>query len=166
MVLIGVAQPRLAISVVAMMAPMRSASLRTVWPASDQMAPRPTRTTGFLLSAIIPAAFSMARLTHRDDREVAGAVLFALVLGGVLAGEALAPALLARMPAWTRLAARWGRAAPPRRIEAAVEAAVRQQGGLGETSGALLGAGGSLAPGTVPPRVLRAVEEIARLSVA
>jgi len=109
---------------------------------------------------VAAAAFSLARLTHVDDAEVAGAVLFALALAGVLAGEPLGPTLLARLPAWTRLAARWAGAAPPRRITAAVEEAARDAGGAGELAGALRGAASGVAPESAPADVVRAVEAL------
>jgi dephospho-CoA kinase len=110
------------------------------------------------------AAFSLARLTHVADVEVAGAVLFALVLTAVVAGEPLAPDLLAKRPGWTRLARRWAGAEPPRRIAAAVEAAVAGVAATGELSGALRGAAIGVPADAAPPDVLRAVEAIERRS--
>jgi hypothetical protein len=108
------------------------------------------------------AAFSLARLTHVDDAEVAGAILFALVLGGVLAVEPLAPGLLARVGAWARLAQRWSGAEPPRRIAEAVQAAVRDGGTAGGLAGWLHGAATGMPVGKAPEEIVRALEELER----
>ena len=109
---------------------------------------------------IAAAAFSLARLTHVDDEEVAGAVLFALALGGAVAGEPLGPTLLARVASWTRLATRWAAAAPPSRITAAVEAAARGEAVDGELARALRGAARGVAPESAPAEVVGAVQAL------
>ena len=111
---------------------------------------------------VAAAAFSMARLTHLDDAALAGAVLFALALSGVVAGEPLEPGLLARLPAWTRLAERWSGAAPSARIGAAIEEAARGGSAGGELAGALRGAAAGVDPDKAPGEVLRAVLDIER----
>jgi dephospho-CoA kinase len=110
---------------------------------------------------IAAAAFSLARLTHVDPSEVCGAVLFALVLGGVLAGEPLS-GLARRTDGWTRLAERWAGAAPPPRIAAACEDAARPSHAAGPLADLLRAAATGVPLESAPAEVLRALETIDR----
>jgi dephospho-CoA kinase len=72
------------------------------------------------------AAASLARLTHTDPAQIAGACLYALALQEATVGGS-AEALASSLPTWTALAGRWGGAAPPEAVTAAVDAAARIQ---------------------------------------
>jgi len=70
------------------------------------------------------AAASLARLTHTDPARIAGACLYALALQGAVVSGA-AEVLGAALPDWVGPARRWGGAAPPEAVTAAVDAAAR-----------------------------------------
>jgi dephospho-CoA kinase len=73
---------------------------------------------------VAAAAASLARLTHTDGAAIAGACLFALALHEALVTGA-SDKLASSLPGWSALARRWGGAAPPDAITAAVDAASR-----------------------------------------
>jgi len=68
------------------------------------------------------SAASLARLTHRSDRAVAGACLAARLLRHVLQGGSLESAR-GRLPEFTQAAGRWGGGRPDPRVERALLAA-------------------------------------------
>jgi dephospho-CoA kinase len=74
---------------------------------------------------VAAAAASLARLTHTDPVRIAGACLYALAMEAALARGVAPEALAAVLPGWIALAGRWGGAAPPDAVTAAVEAAAR-----------------------------------------
>ncbi len=69
------------------------------------------------------AAFSLARLTHREESALADACLFALVLQAVGVAGSLGAGLEARHREWADLASRWAGAPPAGRALAAWKAA-------------------------------------------
>jgi dephospho-CoA kinase len=120
----------------------------------------------------VAAAASLARLTHRDPSALADACLFALALAHVGAAGGLA-GLAARWPAWLRLAARWGGAAPTERIDRAVARALRMRSGPppadeGDGEGLLAGALAGMATGLggrpAPAEWLRQLEKLREVS--
>jgi dephospho-CoA kinase len=96
------------------------------------------------------AAASVCRLTHADGEAIAGAVLAALAALAVARGEG--PATLPeRLHGWAPDAIRGGDALPPRRVEAAIEAAAEAPGDPARARRRCAAAGGepALAAGLV-----------------
>jgi dephospho-CoA kinase len=73
---------------------------------------------------LVAAAASLARLTHAGGEPVAGACLAALAARTVAAGARL-DEVPRRLREWGGTARRWGRSAPPDRVERAAEVAAR-----------------------------------------
>ena len=112
---------------------------------------------------VAAAAASLARLTHTDGSEVAGACLFALALQDAMVSGA--SDTLGSLPGWSALARRWGGAAPPDRIAAAVQVAARHGSdpAAGELAAALAGAAAGRPASTAPSVLLDAFAALDRL---
>jgi dephospho-CoA kinase len=107
------------------------------------------------------AAYSLARLTHRDPAELASACLVAHAAMEALARGAAGPSLRERLPWWeTEAAARAGAAAQPRARDAILLAA-KGGGEAGTVAGALRGVDGPPAGRPVPPEVTAALLALA-----
>ena len=76
---------------------------------------------------LLAAAASVARLTHGEPGDVAGACVAALAALEVGMGGSLAGAL-ARLPEWRPVARRWGGDEPSARVARAIESAAAHPG--------------------------------------
>jgi hypothetical protein len=123
---------------------------------------------------VAAAAASLARLTHTDPAQIAGACLYAVALQEAHVPRPSADSLSASLAGWIALARRWGGAAPPDTVIAAVGAAARvltePLGARAEWMGPMSGelAGGLVAPtigvplSTVPPSIVDALAAVDR----
>jgi dephospho-CoA kinase len=112
---------------------------------------------------VAAAAASLARLTHTDGAEVAGACLFALAMQEAAVSGA-ADKLVSSLPGWSALARRWGGAAPPDRIAAAVHVAARHgSDATGDLAAGLVGAAAGMPASAAPSALLDALAALDRL---
>jgi dephospho-CoA kinase len=102
---------------------------------------------------VAAAAASLARLTHGDGAAAAGACLYALALTQVLVAGTTG-SLVSSLPGWTELARKWGGAAPPERIVAAVANPDPTTDGL---AAALAAAADGVSTGDAPSSLLDAL---------
>ena len=119
---------------------------------------------------VAAAAASLARLTHADPSQIAGACLFALALQEAAVAGGAGGEMLSSLPRWADLAQRWGGAPPPSRVAAAVEAAARhgtdpvaaraacRDSASGDLAAGLVGAAVGIPAAMAPSFVLDALE--------
>ena len=112
---------------------------------------------------VAAAAASLARLTHKGGAEVAGACLFALAMQEAAVSGA-PDKLVSSLPGWSALARRWGGAAPPDRIAAAVHVAARHgSDATDDLAAGLVGAAFGMPASAAPSALLDALAALDRL---